>query len=213
MFESASRMNGGVMFVLSAGSRPLSQREPTQSFHDERENPPPCTHPILFPRPVPRRRAQFYLITLSRADRETYAGFTGSAVLLIPPGLLFLIRKTRSKARLCRGTRHPRTRPRTSSISLFLPPPPRRGRRRRRRLRISFFFCTLFFLPCSSPSVSLSLAFSPTFFLFLPGGFCFSVARPDDPMRDQRIRYWQLLRTPIVHPAGSVDFRKTIAGE
>lgn len=212
MFESASRMNGGVMFVLSAGSRPLSQREPTQSFHDEREPRSLPAHPILFLRPVPRRRAQFYLITLSRADRETYAGFTGSgrAVLLIPSGLLFLIRKTRSTARLCRGTRRPRTRPRTPGISLFLPPPPRRGRRR--RLRISFFFCTLFFLPCSSPSVSLSLAFSPTFFS-LPGGFCFSVARPDDPMRDQRIRYWQLLRTPIVHPAGSVDFRKTIAGE
>lgn len=31
MFESACRMNSGVMFVLSAGSRALSQREP-QSF-------------------------------------------------------------------------------------------------------------------------------------------------------------------------------------
>ena len=40
MFESACRMNGGVMFVLSAGSRALSQREPPQSFFDGTHSSP-----------------------------------------------------------------------------------------------------------------------------------------------------------------------------
>lgn len=179
MFESACRMNGGVMFVLSAGSRALSQREPPQSFF--RRNPlfdlsflfypdPPLflslslclSNPLLFLHlSVPLLCFFFPLFDRSLAPIENHTP---------PPRHFYLIRRRKASGS---ARTHTHTHTRRIDASTLA----------RARLRISSSFFFFFFRP------------------FFP---------PLSRLRDQRIRYWQLLRTTaIVQPRAEAAFQES----